>query len=87
LTRAAVLARAELNTTKIDVAKEVLTGILGLLGPNDSVSIVLFSDGACTPVPLTPVTCLDLPAIDAQVDTRAASPVPGSRLPLHRGLG
>lgn len=42
-------------------------GILGLLGPQDRVAIVLFSDGACAPLPLTPVNCTDIPAIKQAV--------------------
>lgn len=52
--------------TKIQVAKQVLNGVLGLLRPEDSVAIVLFSDGACAPLPLGPASCLDIPALQAQ---------------------
>ncbi|EFN50705.1 hypothetical protein CHLNCDRAFT_28788, partial [Chlorella variabilis] len=62
------LTAEELNTTKIDVAKEVLSGVLDLLAPNDSVAIVLFSTRACTPQPLSRVSCLDIPALQAQID-------------------
>lgn len=44
----------------MDVAKEVLQGILEKLAPEDSVSIVLFSDAACTPKPLGPLRCANL---------------------------
>lgn len=49
------------------VAKEVLTGILDLLGPQDRLGIVLFSDSACAPLPLTPLNCTDIPAVKAAV--------------------
>lgn len=48
---------------KIDVAKEVLSGILDLLDPEDQVSVVLFSDGACVPKPLGPLRCADLSSL------------------------
>ena len=48
---------AEQSKSKIDVAKEVVQGILDKLGPNDSVGIVLFSDQACVPKPLGPLAC------------------------------
>lgn len=36
------LTEKELNTTKIDVAKEVVSGIAGLLSPNDTFSVVIY---------------------------------------------
>jgi Ca-activated chloride channel family protein len=62
-----VTPAAEASVLKIDVAKEVLNGILDLLNPNDTVSIVLFSTGACVPTPLQPVSCLDIPRLQSQV--------------------
>lgn len=50
---------------KIDVAKEVLSGIIDLLAPQDDYGIVVFSDGACAPKPLGSVRCAD-PGIKAQ---------------------
>ena len=50
----------------MDVAKEVLQGILEKLAPEDSVSIVLFSDAACTPKALGPLRCANLADIKRQ---------------------
>ncbi|EFN56223.1 hypothetical protein CHLNCDRAFT_35166 [Chlorella variabilis] len=52
---------------KIDVAKEVLAGIVGLLRPDDSLSVVLFSDAACVPKPLGPVRCADVDKLKEQI--------------------
>ena len=49
----------------MDVAKEAVSGILDLLGPQDRVSIVPFSTNACDPLRLAPVPCLDLPQVKA----------------------
>ena len=64
---------------KIDVAKEVLAGIVGLLRPDDSLSVVLFSDAACVPKPLGPVRCADVDKLKEQVGRRqaAAGQLPG----------
>lgn len=43
----------------MDIAKEVMTGIIDLLNPGDKVSIVAFDDAACIPLDLTPVSCLN----------------------------
>lgn len=51
---------AELQATKMEVAKEVVTGILDLLRPDDRVSIAMFTDYACVPLQLTLVECLDI---------------------------
>ena len=64
---------ADQNATKIQVAREVVQGILDKLGPNDSVGIVLFSDGACAPLQLGPVRCIDIPALKAQASQPAGS--------------
>lgn len=48
----------------------MLTGILGLLHPEDRVSITLFSDTACTPLPLGTVNCLDLGAVKTSIQAR-----------------
>lgn len=61
---------ADQGVAKIDVAKGVLTGILGLLHPEDRVSIVLFSDEACTPLALAPLECMDLSAIKTGIQAR-----------------
>lgn len=57
---------AEQQPQKIDVAKEVLTGILDLLAPDDSFAIVLFSNSACAPQPLGPARCTDIPTLKQQ---------------------
>ncbi|PRW59844.1 transcription elongation factor SPT5-like protein 1 [Chlorella sorokiniana] len=69
------LTDREANMTKVDVAKEVLTGIVDLLKPEDSFSITLFSDGACTPKAFGPVSCVDIPTLKAQImkDVNATS--------------
>lgn len=46
----------------------MLTGILDLLGPEDRVSIVLFSTDACQPLPLGKVGCLDVKALKADIE-------------------
>ena len=61
------LTGQEALARKMDVAKEVLGGMLGKLAPGDHVSIVLFSDSACTPLGLTPVSCLDIPRLADQI--------------------
>lgn len=61
------LTGQEALARKMDVAKEVLGGMLGKLAPGDHVSVVLFSDSACTPLGLTPVSCLDLPRLADQI--------------------
>jgi Ca-activated chloride channel family protein len=43
----------------MDVAKEVLNGVLDQLHPSDRVSIVLFDDTACTPLPLQQLSCIN----------------------------
>ena len=50
----------------MDVAKEVVQGILDLMAPQDSVGIVLFSDEACAPLQLSPVRCIDMPSVKQQ---------------------
>ncbi|KAL4458688.1 hypothetical protein ABPG75_013553 [Micractinium tetrahymenae] len=69
------LTAAEANVTKIDIAKEVLQGILDQLRPDDIFSIVLFSDGACAPKHMGPVRCADIPALKKQIvaDVNATS--------------
>ncbi|KAL6768382.1 CGL127B [Auxenochlorella protothecoides x Auxenochlorella symbiontica] len=62
------LTDEEQRKTKIQVAQEVLTGILDLLGPEDRVSIVLFSTDACQPLPLGKVGCLDVKALKADIE-------------------
>lgn len=59
------LSAADAATSKMDVAKEVVTGILDLLTPGDRVSIVLFSTSACAPLPLAQVSCLDVAQVKA----------------------
>jgi hypothetical protein len=49
--------------TKIDVAKEVLSGIVDLLHPEDHFGIVLFTDGTCEPKRLGPVSCANITEI------------------------
>jgi hypothetical protein len=66
-----VPAAAERKASKMDVAKEVVQGILDKLAPQDSVGIVLFSDGACAPKPLGPVNCTDMAALKKGVEVRA----------------
>lgn len=51
---------AETSKSKMDVAKEVLNGVLDQLRPSDRVSIVLFDDTACTPLPLQSVSCFNM---------------------------
>ena len=46
---------------------QVLTGIVDLLHPEDAFAITLFSSDACTPKPFGPVSCVDVPALKAQV--------------------
>ncbi|GAB4821980.1 hypothetical protein N2152v2_009026 [Parachlorella kessleri] len=58
-------ARKQLNETeakiaKIDVAKEVLSGIIDLLHPDDRFSIILFTDDTCQPKPLGLVRCTNI---------------------------
>lgn len=53
------------------MAKEVVAGILDKLGPADSVAVVLFTDAACTPKPLGPVSCADVAALKAAVQVHA----------------
>ena len=43
----------------MDVAKEVVNGILDLLKPGDRVSQVFFNDESCIPLDITPVSCLN----------------------------
>lgn len=54
----------------MEVAKEVVTGILRKLGPEDSVGVVLFSDYGCLPLPLTEVNCLDMEKLIADFNVR-----------------
>lgn len=54
----------------ISPTPQVLTGILDLLKPEDSFSITLFSDAACTPKAFGPVSCVDIPSLKAQVGVR-----------------
>ncbi|GAB4821981.1 hypothetical protein N2152v2_009027 [Parachlorella kessleri] len=58
---------SERTAAKIDVAKDVVQGVLDKLGPQDRVSIVLFSDNACAPKPLSPVNCTDMTALKSAV--------------------
>jgi Ca-activated chloride channel family protein len=55
-----MISTAETSKSKMDVAKEVLNGVLDQLHPSDRVSIVLFDDSACTPMLLQSVSCLSL---------------------------
>jgi hypothetical protein len=55
----------------MDVAKEVMQGILDLMAPQDSVGIVLFSDDACAPLQLGPVRCIDMAAVKRQASACA----------------
>lgn len=41
--------QADERKTKMEVAKEVLAGVVKLLAPEDRLALVLFSDGACVP--------------------------------------
>ena len=59
---------AERKATKMDVAKDVVQGVLDKLAPEDSVGIVLFSDDACVPKPLGPVSCADMAALKSGVE-------------------
>lgn len=61
------LTQDELKKTKIDVAKEVVQGVLGKLDPGDRVSIVLFETNACVPKPLGLVSCANMEQIEAGV--------------------
>lgn len=51
---------AEYSITKLELAKETVKGILDQLGGNDSVSLTLFGTSACLPLPLTPVSCINV---------------------------
>eukprot|EP00887_Chlorella_sp_A99_P004125 scaffold23.g4125.t1 len=70
-----LIGTPEQNATKFQVAKEVLTGIQGLLGPEDRFSIVLFGSSACVPKPLGLVRCADVAGIAAGIKGARA---PGS---------
>lgn len=61
------LTAEQTNMLKLDVAKDVLNGVLGELKPEDKVSIVSFSDFACTALPLTPVSQLNIPALQNNI--------------------
>ena len=50
----------------MDVAKEVVQGILDLMAPQDSVGIVLFSNDACAPLQLSPMRCIDIASVKKQ---------------------
>jgi hypothetical protein len=56
---ARALPPADSNTTKLDVAKDVVAGIIDQLAPADKLAITLFSDAACVPLPLAKLACLD----------------------------
>lgn len=59
---------------KIDVAKEVLSGIMDLLDPEeDQVSVVLFSNGACVPKPLGALRCADLGSLQYGIQVPGAA--------------
>ena len=62
----------------MDVAREVLQGILDKLAPEDSVSIVLFSDAACTPKALGPLRCANLEEMKRQASEPCKLPEEGS---------
>ncbi len=51
---------AEAKIAKIDVAKEVLSGIIDLLHPDDRFSIILFTGDTCQPKPLGLVRCTNI---------------------------
>lgn len=54
------LTAEETSKSKMDVAKEVLNGVLNQLRPSDRVSVVLFDETACAPLPLQSVSCFGL---------------------------
>ncbi len=53
-----LFSTTETSKSKMDIAKEVLNGVLDQLHPSDRVSIVLFDDTACVPLPLQQVSCI-----------------------------
>lgn len=57
----------------MDVAKEVLSGILGLLHPEDRVAIILFDDSTCQPKQLGLVACADVPALQDSIVVSAGA--------------
>ncbi|KAL4420138.1 hypothetical protein ABPG77_010354 [Micractinium sp. CCAP 211/92] len=61
------LTEAEQQVTKLDVAKQVLQGIADQLTPNDSLSVVLFSGGACVALPLEQLQGVDLAELKRQM--------------------
>ncbi|KAL4859210.1 Sister chromatid cohesion protein PDS5 B-B [Chlorella vulgaris] len=62
------LSENELSSTKMDVAKEVLEGIVDKLGPEDSLGIVLFSTDACIPLKLAPLRDTNVAELKRQIE-------------------
>eukprot|EP00887_Chlorella_sp_A99_P006595 scaffold3.g6595.t1 len=61
------LTAAERNQAKIDVAKEVVQGMVKHLAPTDRVAVVLFETGACVPKALGLVSCVDMEKLQAGI--------------------
>ncbi|KAL4458691.1 hypothetical protein ABPG75_013556 [Micractinium tetrahymenae] len=61
------LTEAEQKMAKLDVAKLVLQGIVDQLTPGDSLSVVLFSGGACVALPLEQLQGVDLKELKRQM--------------------
>ncbi|PSC74536.1 Cell surface [Micractinium conductrix] len=81
------LTAAEMNVTKMDVAKEVLKGIVGQLAPDDIFSVVLFSDDACAPKRMGPLRCADVDTLFKQESVDSDIPSSGtSGTALSAGL-
>jgi Ca-activated chloride channel homolog len=67
------LSAEESTVPKMDVAKDVMNGIIDKLGPNDRLSVVLFSTDACVPLPLTEVRCLDVENLKQDIERDVAA--------------
>ncbi|KAL4435599.1 hypothetical protein ABPG77_002562 [Micractinium sp. CCAP 211/92] len=67
------LTGADARRTKLDVAKDVIKGMLARLGPDDSVAITLFNNGAATPKRMGRWGSADAAGIRAGVDSLYAN--------------
>ncbi|EFN56934.1 hypothetical protein CHLNCDRAFT_143466 [Chlorella variabilis] len=67
--RQATLQGEEARRTKLDVAKEVIKGVLERLSPDDCVAISLFSDAAATPKRMGRWGDADAAGIQAGIDS------------------
>lgn len=60
-----------------------MAGIVDQLAPSDALSLVLFSDGACVPKALGPLSCADKAALKAKVRRGVRGGRAGRERPWH----